>query len=65
MAVSLVYLTWLCQWTLNNNFIGGARAATAGAVILIIVEVRQKKMSRALILTCFSMHEISLSGQSN
>ena len=38
MAVSLVYLTWLCQWTLNNNFIGGARAATAGAVILIIVE---------------------------
>lgn len=41
MAVSLVYLTWLCQWTLDNNWIGGARAATAGAVILIIVEVRQ------------------------
>ncbi|KAL9551789.1 hypothetical protein MBANPS3_004088 [Mucor bainieri] len=38
MAVSLVYLTWLCQWTLDNNWIGGARAATAGAVILIIVE---------------------------
>lgn len=43
MAVSLVYLTWLCQWTLDNNYIGGARAATAGAVILIIVEVRQEK----------------------
>ncbi|KAI8642451.1 hypothetical protein BD408DRAFT_416554 [Parasitella parasitica] len=38
MAVSLVYLTWLCQWTLDNNDIGGAGAATAGAVILIIVE---------------------------
>lgn len=38
MAISLVYLTWLCQYTLNRNFDGGARAATAGAVILIIVE---------------------------
>ncbi|KAI8075898.1 uncharacterized protein B0P05DRAFT_546854 [Gilbertella persicaria] len=38
MAVSLVYLTWLCQWCLDSNAEGGARAAAAGAVILIIVQ---------------------------
>lgn len=39
MAVSLVYLTWLVQWTLDRNDNSGARAATAGAVMLIIVQV--------------------------
>ncbi|KAI8364925.1 hypothetical protein BD560DRAFT_448328 [Blakeslea trispora] len=38
MAVSLVYLTWFCQYTLDRNAEGGARAAAAGAVILIIVQ---------------------------
>ncbi|KAI7906645.1 uncharacterized protein BX663DRAFT_497178 [Cokeromyces recurvatus] len=38
MALSLAYLTWLCQWTLNHNDNQGARAAAAGAVILTIVE---------------------------
>ncbi|KAI8967599.1 hypothetical protein BDF20DRAFT_917527 [Mycotypha africana] len=38
MAVSLVYLTWLCQF--NLNFLGqsGARAAAGGAIILLIIE---------------------------
>jgi hypothetical protein len=40
LAVSLVYLTWLVQFTLDANYDGGARAATAGAIILIIVEVK-------------------------
>ncbi|KAI8362681.1 hypothetical protein EDC96DRAFT_482616 [Choanephora cucurbitarum] len=38
MAISLVYLTWLCQYTLDRNAEGGARAAAAGSVILIIVQ---------------------------
>ncbi|KAI9346689.1 hypothetical protein BD770DRAFT_370291 [Pilaira anomala] len=38
MAVSLVYLTWLVQWTLDRNDDPGARAATAGAIMLIIVQ---------------------------
>ncbi|KAI9476236.1 MAG: hypothetical protein EXX96DRAFT_576339 [Benjaminiella poitrasii] len=38
MAVSLAYITWLCQWTLDNNYSRGAKAAAAGAIILAIVE---------------------------
>jgi hypothetical protein len=45
MAVSLVYLTWLCQYTLDRNFQGGARAAAAGAVILIVVEVKHQSFT--------------------
>lgn len=39
MAVSLVYLTYLCQFTLDNDGNSGARAAAAGACMLIIVQV--------------------------
>ena len=39
MAVSLVYLTYLCQLTIYNNENSGARAAAAGAVMLVIVQV--------------------------
>jgi hypothetical protein len=39
MAVSLVYLTYLCQLTLDNNGDPGARAAAAGATMLVIVQV--------------------------
>lgn len=46
MAVSLVYLTYLCQFTLDNNANPGARAATAGAVMLIIAQVSLKKITR-------------------
>ncbi|CAO3608751.1 unnamed protein product [Mucor hiemalis] len=38
MAVSLVYLTYLCQMTIYNNGDPGARAAAAGAVMLVIVQ---------------------------
>ncbi|KAG2230506.1 hypothetical protein INT48_009881, partial [Thamnidium elegans] len=38
MAVSLVYLTYLCQFTLDNNGDPGARAAAAGSVMLLIVQ---------------------------
>lgn len=39
MSVSLVYLTYLCQMTIYNNGDPGARAAAAGAVMLVIVQV--------------------------
>lgn len=39
MAVSLVYLTWLVQFTLDNDGDAGARAAAAGACMLIIAQV--------------------------
>lgn len=42
MAVSLVYLTYLCQFTLDNNGDAGARAAAAGSVMLLIVQVSLK-----------------------
>lgn len=43
MSVSLVYLTYLCQFTLDNNGDPGARAAAAGSVMLIIAQVSLKK----------------------
>ncbi|KAG2208905.1 hypothetical protein INT47_011045 [Mucor saturninus] len=38
MSVSLVYLTWLVQYTLDNDGDPGARAAAAGSCMLIIVQ---------------------------
>jgi hypothetical protein len=39
MAISIVYLTYLCQAVLNDvNASGGNRAAAAGAIILIIMQ---------------------------
>lgn len=40
MAISIVYLTYLCQDVLYDmNSSGGNRAAAAGAIILIIMQV--------------------------
>lgn len=60
MAVSLVYLTYLCQFTLDNNGDAGARAAAAGSVMLLIVQVSLKypKQKQKNCLTRF----FSLSG---